>query len=109
MRIGDAKPALIGLGSAFGASLCCALPLAVVLLGLGSGGFMMYTMQFRILLYPLGLLGLGTAWWLLWREERRCEALACRMVGGRTNLVLVIVSTFMMVVITYVDFFLVVL
>ncbi len=109
LRINGVRPGLIGLGSAFGASLCCVLPLAIVLLGLGSGGFMMYTMQFRWLLYPLGMLGMLTGWWLLWREKRRCDALACAMTGGRTNLSLVIASTLLMLVVTYVDFFLVVL
>lgn len=101
------SPGMLGLGAAFGASLCCALPLAIVLLGLGSGGFMLYTMQFRVVLYPLGLLGVAVAWWLLWREKRRCDALACRMTNGRINLVLVITATALMGVVTYVDFFLV--
>ena len=36
---------LIGLGAALAASSCCLLPLVVVLLGLGSGAFMMTTMR----------------------------------------------------------------
>lgn len=95
------------MGAVFGASLCCALPLALVLLGLSSGGFMMYTMQFRWVLYPLGLLGVGVAWWLFWREKRRCDELACKMTGGPVNLALVVSATALMVAVTYVDFFLV--
>ena len=87
--------------------MCCALPLALVLLGLSSGAFMMVTMQFRVVLYPLGLLGVGAAWWLFFREKRRCDALACKMTGGRTNLVLVVAASALMVGVTYVDFFLV--
>jgi len=107
MGFRDYKPGLIGLATSFGASLCCALPLAIVVAGLGSGAFMFTTMQFRPILYPLGLIGLAAAWFLFWREKRRCDALACRMTGGRVNLVLVVLSTVMMVVVTYVDFFLV--
>ncbi len=102
-------PGLLGLGTAFGASLCCVLPLAIVMLGLGSGAFMMVTMEYRWILYPMGVVGVAVAWWLLLREKRRCDATACRMSGGRTNLVLVIFSTLLMGVVTYVDFFLVTL
>ncbi len=107
MKPSNYKSGMIGLGAVFGASLCCALPLAVVLLGLSSGAFMIYTMQFRWILYPLGLLGVGTAWWLFWREKRRCDTLACKMTGGRINLVLVVAASVLMVGVTYVDFFLV--
>jgi hypothetical protein len=34
------------------ASLCCLLPLTVIVLGLGSGAFMATTMQYRGLLLP---------------------------------------------------------
>lgn len=107
MKPSDYKTGMIGLGAVFGASLCCALPLALILLGLSSGGFMMYTMQFRWVLYPLGLLGVGTAWWLFWREKQRCDALVCKMTGGRINLMLVVSATALMGGVTYVDFFLV--
>lgn len=33
-------------------SLCCLLPLGVIVLGLGSGAFMAVTMQYRWLLIP---------------------------------------------------------
>ena len=40
MQIEDLKPGLIVVGTSFGASICCVLPMTIVLLGLGSGGFM---------------------------------------------------------------------
>ncbi len=107
MRFGNYKIGMVGISTAFGATLCCVLPLTIVLLGLGSGAFMVYTMQFRIVLYPLGLLGLFTAIYLFWREKRRCEALVCKMRGKGVNLALVIFSGAFMVIVTYVDFFLV--
>ena len=85
MQIEDLKPGLIGVGTSFGASICCVLPMTIVLLGLGSGGFMMVTMQYRIILYPLGLLGLVTAYWLYFRRRKVCDARACRMQCKRCN------------------------
>lgn len=109
MKLGDMKPGLLGLAGALGASACCVLPLTVAVLGLGTGAFMAYTMPLRPLLYPLGLAGLATAIWLYRRERRRCDALACRMAGGRFNLTLIVVAGVLMAAITYVDFFLVAL
>lgn len=43
MSVPDLKPALLSLVSALAASLCCLLPLAVIVLGLGSGAFMAAT------------------------------------------------------------------
>lgn len=107
MQIEDLKPGLIGVGTSFGASICCVLPMTIVLLGLGSGGFMMVTMQYRIILYPLGLLGLVTAYWLYFHRRKVCDAQACRMQGKRWNIVGLVFSTFLMSLVTYVDFFLV--
>ncbi len=107
MRLGNYKIGMVGISTAFGASLCCTLPLAIVMLGLGSGAFMAYTMQFRVVFYPLGLLGLFAAIYLFWREKRRCDALVCKMRGKGVNLALVILSGALMVIVTYVDFFLV--
>ena len=74
-------------------SLCCLLPLAVIALGLGSGGFMAVTMPYRWLLIPLGVIGIVTGFGLYLRERRRCEALACRMAGRRISLALLILAT----------------
>jgi len=74
-------------------SLCCLLPLAVIVLGLGSGAFMAVTMRFRWLLIPLGVLGVATGFFLYFRERRRCATLACRMAGSRTTLALLVVAT----------------
>ncbi|MCH8842860.1 MAG: hypothetical protein IID61_07755 [SAR324 cluster bacterium] len=107
MKLNDLTPGLISVATGLGASLCCVLPLSIVALGLGSGAFMMVTMQFRPILYPMGLLGLGIAYFLFFRRKRQCDLRACKMAGGRLNLSLLIISTVLMGVITYVDFFLV--
>lgn len=75
-------------------SLCCLLPLAVIVLGLGSGAFMAVTMQYRWILIPAGVLGVTTGFALYVRERRRCEQLACRMAGSRITLALLIVASF---------------
>lgn len=75
------------------ASLCCLLPLAVIVLGLGSGAFMATTMQYRSLLVPAGIIGIVTAFVLYLRERRRCAVLACRMAGSRITLGLLILAS----------------
>ena len=74
-------------------SLCCLLPLAVVVLGLGSGAFMAVTMRYRWLLIPAGVIGVATGFVLYFRERRRCAALACRMAGSRITLALLVVAS----------------
>ncbi len=93
------KPGWVGAGLAAWAgaalsSLCCLLPLAVIVLGLGSGAFMAVTMQYRWILIPAGVLGVTTGFVLYVRERRRCEQLACRMAGSRITLALLIVASF---------------
>lgn len=79
-------------GAALG-SLCCLLPLAVMVLGLGSGAFMATTMPYRWLLVPAGIIGIVTGFVLYLRERRRCKALACRMAGSRITLGLLILAS----------------
>lgn len=98
MKLASLKSGLVSFGGAFVASLCCLFPLSVVLLGLGSGAFMMTTMQYRPLLLPLGILGVGLGYYLYMREKRRCKALGCQMAGSRVNLVLLGVATVMLAV-----------
>jgi hypothetical protein len=73
-------------------SLCCLLPLSIIVLGLGSGAFMAVTMQYRWILIPAGVVGVVTGFMLYVRERRRCDAAACRMAGRRVTLALLIVA-----------------
>lgn len=86
-------------------SLCCLLPLAVIVLGLGSGAFMAVTMQYRWILIPAGVLGVLSGFILYVRERRRCNALACRMVGRRITLVLLVVASLVVTVSVLLDRF----
>ena|SRR5437870_4214005 len=75
------------------ASLCCLLPLTIIVLGFGSGAFMATTMQYRWLLVPAGIIGIAAGFVMYVRERRRCDALACRMAGSRITLGLLIVAS----------------
>ncbi len=88
--LGAATAAWLG---AFLSSLCCLLPLAVIVLGLGSGAFMAVTMQYRWLLIPAGVIGVAAGFALYFRERRRCEQLACRMAGSRITLALLVLAS----------------
>ena len=98
MRVTDLKPALVSVCSALLASLCCLLPLAVMLLGLGSGAFMALTMRYQVVLLPLGILGVAAGYGLYLRERRRCHSLACSMAGSRLNLVALLMATLVLMV-----------
>jgi Cu/Ag efflux protein CusF len=93
MHVREFKPALVSLMAAFAASLCCLLPLAVIVLGLGSGAFMATTMRYQRMLLPVGVLGVTAGYVLYVRERRRCQALVCTVAGSRVNLVALGVAT----------------
>jgi len=93
MRPGTVSAGVTAWVGALLSSLCCLLPLAVIVLGLGSGAFMALTMQYRWLLIPAGVLGVGTGFVLYLRERRRCAVLACRMTGSRITLMLLVAAT----------------
>jgi len=96
MKPADLKSGLVSFGGALLASLCCLLPLTVVLAGFGSGAFMMTAMQFRPLFLPLGMLAVGTGYYLYFRQKRRCEVLGCSMASSKLNLALLGVATLML-------------
>ncbi len=86
-------------------SLCCLLPLAVIILGLGSGAFMAVTMRYRWLLIPAGIVGVLAGVALYVRERRRCEGLACRMVGSRITLAALALAAFVVTASIALDWF----
>ncbi len=93
MKLGSVGASAMAWAGALLSSLCCLLPLTVIVLGLGSGAFMAATMPYRWILIPAGVLGVATGSALYVRERRRCDALACRMVGRRATLTLLIVAS----------------
>ena len=97
MKLGSLGAGVAAWTGAVLSSLCCLLPLTVIALGFGSGAFMAVTMQYRWILIPTGVLGVVAGMALYIRERRRCDALACRMAGGRTTLVLLILASLVVV------------
>ena len=95
MRSGSPGAALAAWAGAVLSSLCCLLPLAIILLGLGSGAFMAVTMQYRWILIPAGVVGVTVGFVLYARERHRCNTLGCRMAGSTITLALLIVATLM--------------
>lgn len=95
MNLGALKAGLVSFSSAIVASLCCLLPLAVVLLELGSGAFMMVTMQYRIIFLPIGVIGIALGYYLYFREKRRCATISCAFAGRKINLALLFLATVM--------------
>jgi hypothetical protein len=93
MRTTTLTAGLVAWAGATLASLCCLLPLTIIVLGLGSGAFMATTMQYRWLLVPAGIIGIVAGFALYARERRRCDAMACRMAGSRITLALLIVAS----------------
>ncbi len=87
------KSILVSLPAAIVASLCCVLPLVMVVLGIGSGTFMMYTMKYSYIFIPTGVIGVGLGYIFYFREKQRCHAVACRMAAGKLNLIALIFST----------------
>lgn len=94
MRPGAVGASLAAWLGALLSSLCCLLPLAVIVLGLGSGAFMAVTMQYRWILIPTGVLGVVLGFALYRRERRRCAQFACRMAGSRVTLSLLVAASF---------------
>lgn len=105
MGLSHFKAGLLSISSAIVASLCCLLPLAVVLLGLGSGAFMMVTMQYRAIFLPIGVMGVALGYYLYFREKFRCNALGCAFVSRRTNLALLLFATVVVSVAIILDIF----
>lgn len=85
MKLADLKAGGLASGGAVLASLCCLLPLVVVLLGIGSGAFMAMTLRYRPLLLTLGVAGVSGGFWLYLREGQRCAAVGCQMEARRVN------------------------
>jgi hypothetical protein len=98
MNLGSFKSALVSLPSAFVASLCCLLPLLVIILGFGSGAFMMYTMRYSYIFIPTGIVGVTIGYILFFREKGKCDAMGRRMAGKNVNLILLIIATVMVTI-----------
>lgn len=91
-RLWELLGGLVSAGGAIISSLCCVLPLAIVLLGLGSGAFMATTMKYTAIFVPIGVLSVSVGFYLHFREKRRCAREGCAIGGGAWNLALLTLS-----------------
>jgi hypothetical protein len=81
MKFADLR-GLVSMAGAGVASLCCVLPLTIVLLGIGTGAVMATTMRYTPIFVPLGIVSVAVGVALHLRERRRCAACGCTMAGG---------------------------
>ena len=93
VKLGNLNGGLVSSFSAFVASLCCLLPLTIVLLDVGGGAFMMVTMQYRTVFLPVGVIGVALGYYLYFRDRRRCITLGCTFVSRKPNLALLLFAT----------------
>src|SRR5262249_35607938 len=105
MKLGAFKAGLVSMSSALVASLCCLLPLVIVLLGLGSGALMLLPMQCCSIFLPAGVIGVGLGYYFYFREKRRCSSVGCALAGGKFNLTLLCLATGIVVGALVLDFF----
>lgn len=82
-----------GLVAALLAATCCILPIGLMFAGVAGAGLMVTMMQYQWITLPLGVLGLAGAWWVYFRQKRRCETEACQFVGRRLNQVMLAIAT----------------
>jgi hypothetical protein len=97
MQIFKVKSGMVSLVSALVSSLCCVLPLTVVLLGIGSGAFMMTTMKYSNIFIPIGVIGVGLGYFLYFRQKKKSAACGCPMPAGKLNLTILIFATIVVV------------
>lgn len=90
--------AAVAAAAALAAASCCIIPIGLILTGVAGAGLMVSVMRYEWLTLPLGVLGLGGAWWLYWRQARRCRTNACAFVGRRLNLALLVGGTLVVAV-----------
>lgn len=83
---------LISIAGAVVSSLCCLLPVTIVLLGLGSGAFMATTMKYTAVFVPVGIVGVTAGFYLHFREKHRCRREGCPMAGSAWTLAVLTVS-----------------
>lgn len=96
---------VVGAGGAVLSSLCCLMPVTIVLLGLGSGAFMATTMKYTAVFIPIGVVSVAAGFSVHFRERRRCTREACRMAGGTWNLVLLTASALIVAVAGFLSLF----
>lgn len=85
--------------SAAAAASCCLPPLillGLMLLGVGTAGLAGFSSTMGAIkwyIMPLAIAGLGTSYYLYYREKKKCRGTACKMVGQRMTQAMLTIST----------------
>lgn len=85
--------------SAILASTCCTVPLILLgisLLGIGAwglSGVSTFLGSIKWILMPIAVAGLGFSFYKFFKEKKACEGGACQMIGKKTNIILLTLST----------------
>lgn len=93
----DAKK--LSILSMIAASSCCVAPLILLgltLIGVGTAGFagMSTTLgSLKWYLLPLAIVGVGSSYWLYFREKKKCAGQACKMANRRFTQFMLTIST----------------
>lgn len=93
----DAKK--VSVLSAIAASSCCVPPLILLgltLMGIGTTGVAglsstLGSLKWYIL--PLAIVGVGTSFWLYFREKKKCAATACKLANQKLTKAMLSIST----------------
>lgn len=89
----------VSIVSVVAASSCCIVPLVLMgltVMGVGTLGFAGVSSTLGSLkwfLLPLALFGVGTSYWLYFREKRKCSAGTCKMAGEKFTKLMLAFST----------------
>lgn len=93
----DAKK--VSVLSAIAASSCCVPPLILLgltLLGIGTTGLAGLSSTLGSLkwyLLPLAVVGVGSSYWLYYREKKKCAATACKLANQKLTKAMLSIST----------------
>ncbi|MCH9031377.1 MAG: heavy-metal-associated domain-containing protein [candidate division Zixibacteria bacterium] len=93
----DAKK--VSILSALAASSCCVPPLILLgltMIGVGTAGFAGFSTtlgSFKWYILPLAIVGVGTSYYLYFKEKRKCSSTACKMVNEKFTKTMLVVST----------------
>jgi len=89
----DMKAKNLGIFSALFASACCAVPLILIFLGLGSLGIGAALSKYHYIFLSGGSIMLILAWSYYLRELKRCRANNCQLENKRKTLATLIIAT----------------
>jgi len=90
--------------AAVGASICCVVPVAVALVGVGSAAFSVYFEPFRPFLIGVTVILLGFAFYSAYRPQEECEpGQSCAVPANRRRqrLLLWIITIVSLVMLTF--------